>query len=762
MNMKPLTIILGVALALQLAQAQDYGLPGDYLLELYPSARALAMGGGSVAACDNSDALFLNPGALGQLTYSEFAALYQRMFEGLHYYTSAFAYPMGRMGVLGMGVIGTTSPEIPEIDSWGIKHGTYRTGDNSVLLSYGRKLGRFGSVGGSLKMATQTVDTYSGMGVGFDVGGVCLPLPWLSLGAALFNLGGPTLRLNKTDESFTTAFRSGAALHLMKERLTLYGDIDILDLLATQDDYSGTASYPIRWRSGVTFSPFPYLALSAGVNDRMITGGLGFTVRNISADYGLGYHRDGSDLNLGFTHAFSLRFPFGKPVPQIEEDLAQKTREVESRRNLQEGQQLYIRGFHGEARKLISTYVSAHPEDKNAAALLAEVEGKLASGEVDHLVTSAEKEMGKRNYAEADNLLSQAISLLPSHEKANQLKQKLLMLSGNAERVEHIKSLYAKNKYEEMAKELDVVLSLDSTDAGALEYRSKISAFLNQREADKHYNAASKCYYEEKNTEKANTELQQALALKPDHKEALVLYEKISGEVKALYLKKVGQMVDAKGLSVDNQDLKKLIQLDVQDRLVNTRKLLDAGQIAPALAEVDAILRENPDNTEAKTLKAKGLAFQEADKAMMLYNEALKLLNDNKLADAEAKAAEALQHDAGNQKAKGLLDDIRLKQRRENLDAAEKKMASGKREDLESARKMVEDYIAVDSENERAQKLLKDIQTDLYVSDANLLIDKGEYEKADQMIQKALQANPDNKKAQDAFKNLREAMDALQ
>ncbi|MFH0918744.1 MAG: hypothetical protein V1913_00150 [Fibrobacterota bacterium] len=761
--MRFLFLIIPVLMSLApAAYAQDYGLPGDYLLELYPSAHALAMGGGSVAFSGSTDALFLNPAGLNDLNHAEFSALYQRSFDAMHFYTSAFGYPFGKMGVLALGVIGTTSPEAPSIDVWGVQRGNYRSSDNTVLLSYARKLGRYGSMGGSLKMATQQVDVYKGMGVGFDVGGQLTPLPWLSLGLSLFNLGGPSVRLNQMDDAYTSALRSGAGVTMLKGKLKVYADADVLELTGDPAQYQGSSSHPIRWRSGLNWSPFDYVSGSLGLNDRMFTTGLSFTVKSIRADYGLGYQRDPSVLGSGFAHAFSLCFAFGKPVPQMETELAAKSREVESRSNLQLGQQAFIMGRPSEARRLIGDYVKLHPEDQNATALLTEVEEKLSSGEVADLVVKAESEIGKRNFTEAETLLTQALLLLPSHEKANQLKQRLLLLRENDKRIETIKSLYTQQQYEEMAKELEVVLRLDSVNAEALEYRLKIADYLSQFEADKHYNLASKYYYEDKDAEKANNELQLALGLKSDHKEAQALYNKISDEIKSLYLKKVGQMVDAKGLAVDNKDLKKLIALDVQDKLLSVRKMIDAGQSGQALADLEAILRDAPGNKEALELKKKAFVRQENEKSQQLYNEGLKLLNDGKFAEAEAKAVEALERDGSNAKAKGLLDDIHLKQRKENLDNAEKLAVSGKRPDLENAKKMVEEYLAVDAGSERAKKMQKDIQTELYVQDANALIDKGEYDKADQVIQKALQANPDNKKVQEAFKNLKAAMEALQ
>jgi tetratricopeptide (TPR) repeat protein len=92
---------------------------------------------------------------------------------------------------------------------------------------------------------------------------------------------------------------------------------------------------------------------------------------------------------------------------------------------------------------------------------------------------------------------------------------------------------------------------------------------------------------------------------------------------------------------------------------------------------------------------------------------------------------------------------------------AERKIATGKKEDLDLARKMIEDYLAVDKESDRGQKLYNRVQAELLVMEANTFIDKGDFEKADASIQKALKLDSDNKDVQETFKNLKEAREAL-
>jgi tetratricopeptide (TPR) repeat protein len=741
---------------------QDYGVPGDFLIELSPSAAAMGVGGGSVAATHTSDAIYLNPGLLGSLRYMEVAADYQWLFEGFNWYTAACAFPFGKFGTAGVEILGLSSPQAPRYNQFGIQDGSYAGSDNAVLFSYGILPHRLIGVGATLKMAYQKIDTYSGMGVGFDIGLCSNPFDWLSLGVNLVNVGGPTVHLYQVDESYMSALKSGLAVTLLDNKLTASADVDFEDILADKSQYSGASKPPLRWRLGLEGRPISWLGARTGINDRMFALGFDLSVSGIFVEYTFGYSTDRSALNEGSTHSVSLRWQIGKPVPQQEQELAVKTREVDSRADLQKAQQLYIQGYFLEAKKLMNAYVKLHPDDKEAAQLLAGIDGKLAKGEVGDLVEKAKSEFDKRNFTEAETLVTRALVLLPQHEAANMLKQKLLVRKENEKRIETVKSLFAQRKFEEMARELDVALSIDSLNQELLEYKSRIADYIKRRDADKHYAQASKYYYEQKKIEEANAELQAALDLVPEHQEARALHEKISKEVKELYLKRVGQMVDSKSLTVDNKDLKKLIQFDARDRLLQVRKLLENRQFAQASDEVNAVLRDAPADSQATKLRKEIDDSLQVDKSDRLYGEALKLYNDSKLTDAETRAAEAVNMNPRNEKAKGLLNDIRLKQRMANLAEAEKLMAGGKRADLEEAGKKVEAYLSVDSSSEKAKSLKRDIETDILVLDANEHIDKGEYEKADQVIQRALKLNPDSKKVKEAFKNLRDAMEALQ
>ena len=148
-------------------------------------------------------------------------------------------------------------------------------------------------------------------------------------------------------------------------------------------------------------------------------------------------------------------------------------------------------------------------------------------------------------------------------------------------------------------------------------------------------------------------------------------------------------------------------------------------------------------------------------KAENSYNEALKLFNDNQLVAAEAKAQNAAELAGQERKYQQLLSDIRKKMRESDIALAKEKLASGKDDDVKAAQTLVERYLEADPQNADAQKLLVSIKVGRLIIDANAKIDKGDFEQADQTLQKALKLDPDNGKVKNAFKNLKDAREVL-
>ncbi len=774
---KKLLFLLAMSLLWSVPFADDItdgsGVPGEYLLEMAGDAREFGRGGGSVALIDNTAAIYHNPAGLGSIEYMEAMIDYSRFFNDFNYYHGAFAYPFGKYGTLGIGLTGMVSPEGIKYDDFGIPlNETFTSSKNTVFISYGKLfLERFG-VGANVKIASHSMDDFFGMGVGFDIGLTAKAFDWLVFGLTLMHIGGPRITLDSDPDRFSSALKFGIGSQLLEKSLSLNADVHVLELFPDENAYNkDNIRKPIKWGVGAEYWFIPYLSLRAGVNGsitygdgtsahvRMVTVGPGFKVKQFSADYSFLIHTEEKEFRSAPAHSVSIRYCFGKPIPKMEEELDNKLEDMQKIEKMHFIEQLYIQGYYQKAYSEIKLLEQKHPKDPEVKKLLEQVRAKVAAVQSTDLMAQVKEEFDKKNYTEAEKMLKEIIELDPDNQEADSLRQKILAYREISTKMAAVEKYYAQEDFESMAMELDVVLTMDSTNEEALEYKDKIKDYLTKRDADKGYNLAYKYYHDNNDVESANSELQKVLTIMPDHEDANKLYQTISKEVKNMYLQKVGQMVNQDKLDVDNDALKNLIKIDAQDQIVQARKMLGNKQLTQALAAVEAVLQNDPSNSQALQLKEEIAEAQGVEKSEMLYNEALKLFNDNKLEEAETKVTEALALQASYQKALDLQKEIQTNIRKKNLTLVKDKMSSGDQKDLEEAESMVKEYLAVDSENEEAKKMLVDIQTELLIIKANNHIDNDEYEKAEQTIRKALALNPDSEKVQQAFKNIKEVID---
>jgi hypothetical protein len=740
------------------------GFPGAYLLDFAGDAAEFGRGGGNVALVKTTAALYSNPAGLGNLNSMEMSFVYARPFNDFNFFNGAIAYPFGKYGVFGMNLMSYRSPGAPRIDDFGIERGgTYSASDNVFSISYGKTFSNRYNVGATFKMATQSIDNYSGLGVGGDLGLNAKITDWLYAGLSLINIGGPTITLITTPDHFSTALTAGLGSRLLDDRLSIHADLQRQEIFPDKKSYRQSRGTPSLHPSfGVEYWFIEYLGLRTGLTNSMFTLGTGFCIKGINFDYAALIDRGEQEFRNPLGHVFSLRYSFGKTLPQKELEINARFKDAEQKQQLRQAEQLFIDTLYAKSDDTLCRYLEQYPKDREGLKLKAKLNEKLRTQKTASLLAEAQASFIKHDYNKVAKVLKELSEISPNDPQADSLNQKLVLINKNKERIVLIKSLYAQNKFQEMAKELDIVLRIDSTNIEANEYNGKINKQVKRMEAEQHYNLATKYYYTDKDVERANMEVQKALTLSPEYKEANDLYAKIGPEVKKLYLQKVGRMADNNKLTIDNKDLQKLVQLDAQDRIIRAQEMLSNGQYEEALSEMESILKGDSKNIKAQDLKKTIEKSLSQRKAENVFNEALKLFNDNQFKAAEGKAQTTVDLVPDEQKYQRLLSDSRRKLRESDIVRARDMRTSGKTSDIQAARKLVERYLEADSQNTEAQKLLIMIKIDLLIIEANAKIDKGDFEQADQTLQKALTLDPDNDKVKSAFKNMKDARAVLE
>jgi hypothetical protein len=306
---------------------EDGGRPGAFL-SYGAGARSLAMGKTYVGIADDSTATYWNPAGLGRLKQPEITVLHASLYEKTGYSFASAVYPIriddrsqmadgsksqGKdLGTIGIAVVNLNSTGFQLKDEYNYETGEGGVNETAALISYGVKLpyliaGGRPSVGTSLKVVSQNIDTKSATGYGLDTGvywkgnGKSLPiLQPLSIGLNIQNLVAPRITLIDNTDKYPLALTLGLAYRFLNNNL-----ITAIDLNKTQD-----RQLKVHLGSEYVFAKM--LALRAGLDETELTAGLGFTWQNYSLDYAFAYHDAwAGHEDLGASHRFGLTVKFG-------------------------------------------------------------------------------------------------------------------------------------------------------------------------------------------------------------------------------------------------------------------------------------------------------------------------------------------------------------------------------------------------------------------------------------------------------------------
>ncbi len=274
------------------ATEANEGLPGDWLSR-YASPFAIGMGGASVAVGGEPQSALWNPAGLSWLSRNTVQATSTALFDDTSVNGLGFAIPSNRMPTFGLNLLYLKSGEFEGTNELNQSLGTFTEGDLVMALSASHQLANNWSVGANVKMVRQTLEEFSGGGVGFDLGVMGQVVPGVKIGASALNLGGPTITLRAEDETYAQEYRAGVAATLLEGN-------GVITAEAVTRDGPGT-----ELRIGGQFA-VGALALRAGYYIENISAGFGYGFDNgLSLDYGM------NDHELGMVHRFGLNYAFG-------------------------------------------------------------------------------------------------------------------------------------------------------------------------------------------------------------------------------------------------------------------------------------------------------------------------------------------------------------------------------------------------------------------------------------------------------------------
>lgn len=277
------------------AQAQDAtgGAPGEWLSR-YTSARTLGLGGSFVAIADDPLGVLWNPAGLSTMDQNQLSFETARLFEQTSINAVSVAVPGSWLPSMGLSMVSLGSGEFEQTNDMNDALGTFRESETAYVVTLSKGFSPKFSVGTNVKVVTQSIESYSAGGFGFDLGAMYDVAPGLRVGASLFNLGGPKLNLRSTDEAYAAEWRGGFAYQI-------FGGRGLVTAQAGHSDGAG-----MRFSGGSEYWIQPGLAFRLGFDDDRGTGGFSY---RITPQYQLDYAA--ADHVLGMTHRFGISYRFG-------------------------------------------------------------------------------------------------------------------------------------------------------------------------------------------------------------------------------------------------------------------------------------------------------------------------------------------------------------------------------------------------------------------------------------------------------------------
>lgn len=283
--------------------AGDPGSATAQFLKTGQGARPMGMGGAYAALAYDVNAVYWNPGGLGEVQKPEILFMHNNNYVDISNQFLGFVYPMEQYGgTLGLGVTyqdyGSFDRTLITGASTFTSNGSFDASDLAIAVGYGQRFGEGYSLGGTLKYIRSKIESEDASAFAVDLGLMYrVPDQPLTLGLAIQNLGSKMKFISQSDK-LPLNLKVGGAYEFMPG-LTL-----ALDLNKPIDNN-------LRLNAGIEYWPAEMFALRVGYDGLSdagngMTAGAGFRFQDLGLDYAW---VDGGDLDDA--HRISLNFVFG-------------------------------------------------------------------------------------------------------------------------------------------------------------------------------------------------------------------------------------------------------------------------------------------------------------------------------------------------------------------------------------------------------------------------------------------------------------------
>jgi hypothetical protein len=291
---------------------------GEFLA-LGAGARALAMGGASVASPTRASAVYYNPAGLAGFVGSEAEFMHASQFENLYtydYLSYVQKLPNGLAG--GITALYTRVGDIPitrledpnaplnDTDNRVVVSKTTSDNELALMAGLGKQAENGWRMGGTAKLLCKTVASESAYGLGFDVGVGRTLGQSFDIGATAHDittsiLAWSTGRTEAIAPSIVVGGAWGASIPSLNARVTVAADLDGHFETRGAAEQVSAGPLSVQPRGGVEYEIARTVALRGGVNGSNWTAGAGLKLAMVRVNAAFQDHPD-----LGLTNRVSV------------------------------------------------------------------------------------------------------------------------------------------------------------------------------------------------------------------------------------------------------------------------------------------------------------------------------------------------------------------------------------------------------------------------------------------------------------------------
>ncbi|MBP9127496.1 MAG: PorV/PorQ family protein [Elusimicrobia bacterium] len=280
------------------------GENGAAFLKIGAGARPAALGEAYTAVADDAVSAFYNPAGLAAVSRIELAATHTQWIQSGRHDSLAAAFPT-KWGTFAANVITLSFDDLERRNTdTDLAESTFGSMDAAYGVSYGKKAGPF-SWGVGAAYVRQTLDGVSAGAPAGSLGGLWqTPVPGLTLGAAVRNIGG-SIQFEQEGDPLPLTAAVGVAGRFMSNRL-----LGTIEARSVRNESAG-------FGAGIEAAPPLYKDASGRLRAGYRSDGADADdASGLSLGVGVAFPRWGFDTSwepygvLGDTFRYSFRFTF--------------------------------------------------------------------------------------------------------------------------------------------------------------------------------------------------------------------------------------------------------------------------------------------------------------------------------------------------------------------------------------------------------------------------------------------------------------------